>query len=65
MYGWDLLTKPLLNDSEHSILDLGVTVVVVGVMEGLNYLVNGKHSSIKSGFNLRYPVDDIVGVRAV
>jgi len=64
-YGWGLPTKPLLNDFEHSILDLGVTVVVVGVMEGLKYLTSGKHGSTRGGLNLRYPVDGIVGVRVV
>ena len=63
-YGWDLHTKPLLNDPEHSILDLGA-VVVVWVMESLKDLVNGKHGSTKNGLNLRYPVDHIVGVRVV
>jgi len=47
MHGLDVLTKPLLNNSKHFILDLGVTVVVVGVMEGLKNLTKGKHDSIK------------------
>lgn len=64
-YWWGLLTKPLLNDFEHSILDLGVTVVVVGVMEGLKYLTNGKHGNTKNGLDPRYPVDSIVGVRVI
>ena len=47
MNEWDLFTKPLLNNFEHSILNLGATVAVVGMMEGLKYLGKGKHRSTK------------------
>ena len=43
----DLFTEPLLNSSEHFILDLGVTVVVVGVVECLEDLAKGEHNGIK------------------
>ena len=42
-----LLTKPLIDDLDHLVLDLGAAIVVVRMMECLENLVNSQHMSAR------------------
>ena len=65
--GGNSLTKPLFDNPYHFLLYFGPSVAVVRVMERLEDLVNGQQSSAKreEKRDIRYRIDDIVGVRVI